>query len=171
MGTITRNPLVAKSTCGRLKKCAASDWSVGLTLACACFCVLPSSSAQAGFGGVSPASATLAVNDGTGHSDNMTAEFNAISQGVVTLSGDSASNDPFMADPMVRGILLSGSAPASANWKLSDSTNASNASPKLSDSSPLLIPLPTAASAGAGGLILVAVLLGAQRFLRRRLFA
>jgi hypothetical protein len=88
--------------------------------------------------------------------------------------------DPLAADPAViehsmmstSAHVTDAAAPATVAWNFSDPTESTSSGlPESRLAPPLLIPLPTAVSAGAWGLLVVAILMGARRTLRRRLFA
>jgi hypothetical protein len=142
-----------------------------LAVTCLCLgCAFPSAPAQASIGNNSSANAALEIDQNrTVLTDNTAAGPDFVAQNIAT--GEVSGIDPLSVDPMTRGLLLAGSAPVPGNWTPTDSGSVNNAAPKSTDGAPLLIPLPTAASAGACGLLAVACLLGARRTLRRRLFA
>ena len=172
MGTHTLNPSAAAPACGLLRHAAHHYWLAASALVTVC--VLSSTPARAGFREISTTKAAFPVDHrAIAAADSSTPGFDSVNKPcVVAASAAAFGNDPLSVDPMTRGILLSDYSSATTNWIPSESTTAvSNALPKSSDAPPLLIPLPTAATAGAWGLAVVAVLLAAKRTLRRRLFA
>jgi hypothetical protein len=87
-----------------------------------------------------------------------------------SLTEPSSTTATLSTDPITRGLLLSDNRAASHGWSFADPTQTlTNAAPK-EGAPPLLIPVPTAVSAGAAGLAILA-LIGASSRLRRRILA
>ncbi|HET6248968.1 MAG TPA: hypothetical protein VFE47_14825 [Tepidisphaeraceae bacterium] len=166
MGIDTQLPQAAHAACGE-HRCVRHKLFASVVLASVC--VLSSASAKAGLSENSPgidfpsSPVALQLISPEGGASASVADANL--RPVMPV----ASNDPLAIDPPARDALLTQN---SVLCRLPDPTTAAviNATPKTDATPPLLIPLPTAISAGAIGLAALGIFGAAKRF-RRRLFA